>query len=173
MRYENVYHKILKINDYLLIGVFDMNLHDIELKKINKLVSELYLCICFDKGGIPPLEKVDKVFIPNATLINNSENVPSTYTIKQFVEYFKDRISKEGITSFLEREIANRTEIFGKIAHSFSTYETKISYNKRQIYNNTGINSIQMIKVDNLWFVNSLLWNHANEDRLLPKKYKK
>ncbi len=66
-------------------------------------------------------------------------------------------------------EIHEVTEVFGKIAHRFSTYALFINEQNDPV--SKGINSIQLIKESNLWKVSSMLWNDQTTTLSIPEKY--
>jgi hypothetical protein len=71
---------------------------------------------------------------------------------------------------FFEREIARRTEQFGNVAHAFSTY---VSY--RALGDATpftrGINSIQLLKDGQRWWVVSIFWDSERAGLTIPAPY--
>jgi hypothetical protein len=97
----------------------------IDLKQIDTLTAELYNAICFKVGVHPPVERLNELFIPTANMIRNDGASPETMTVNSFIKSFKERIEDGTIKSFYEGELNHITEIFGTIAHRFSTYETK------------------------------------------------
>jgi len=93
-------------------------------REIDELTETLYSCISFRKGERPDLERLRGLFIEEGMLINNNDD-PLIFTIDQFVDAIDYQLLAGSLKSFSEREIAERTEIFGKIAHRFSTYEAR------------------------------------------------
>jgi hypothetical protein len=91
-------------------------------------------------------------------------------TIDQFVDAIDQQLSAGSLKSFSEREIAAKTEIFGKIAHRFSTYEARFDPDDAEPLS-IGINSIQLIKVEDSWLVSSIAWNDETEDRKIQERY--
>jgi len=138
-------------------------------KEINRLTEALYSCISFRKGERPDLEKLKGLFIEKGMLINNNDD-PLIFTKDQFVATIDDQISAGSLKSFSEREIASKTEIFGKIANRFSTYEAKFDPDDAEPLS-IGINCIQLVKVGGSWLVSSIVWNDEAEDRRVPERY--
>ena len=91
-------------------------------------------------------------------------------TVDQFIKAFQEQLSSGTVSSFHEKEVADRTEIFGKIAHRFSTYEAKFDLDAPEPFC-IGINSLQYIKVDQSWLVASIIWNDQTEDLRIPPEY--
>ena len=139
-------------------------------KQIDELTSELYRSICFEIGTQPPVENLINLFIPTANMIRNNGDIPETMTVNDFIVSYKDRINDGSIKSFYEGELNHITEIFGKIAHRFSTYETKFDLTNDKPFA-IGINSIQYIKIDNEWKISSIVWNNQTKEFVISDKY--
>ena len=144
--------------------------YEMELQAIDKVTDKLYSCICFKEGTKPNLDKLKTLFIPDGKLINNNDKNPVIVSVDQFVKAVNQELSSGTLKSFYEAEISNRTEVFGKIAHRFSTYEAKFDLNASEPFC-LGINSIQFIKINHSWLVSSMVWNDQIEDRKIPEKY--
>jgi hypothetical protein len=147
----------------------DLEENSQDQKKIEELTNSLYSCISFRQGEKPDLARLKSLFIKEGILINNNDD-PLIFTIDQFVDAIDYQVSAGSLKSFSEREIAERTEIFGKIAHQFSTYEARFDPDDPAPLS-IGINSIQFIKVGDSWLVSCLVWNDEAEDRKIPEKY--
>ena len=141
-----------------------------DLMEINELTELLYSCISFRQGERPDLERLKGLFIKVGILINNNDDDPLIFTIDNFVKAIDYQISAGSLKSFSEREVAGKTEVFGKVAHRFSTYEARFDPDDAEPLS-LGINSIQLIKVENSWLVSSIAWNDETEDRKIPEKY--
>ncbi len=147
-----------------------MEEYENEIKEIERVTKTLYSSICFEAGGKPALENLRTLFIAEGKLINNNDNFPVIKTVDQYIEAFKQRLSTGSLKAFYEGEISSRTELFGKIAHRFSTYETKFDLSASESFS-IGINSIQFIKINQLWLVSSIAWNDQTENCAIPRKY--
>ncbi|KQC15770.1 MAG: hypothetical protein WCY97_06655 [Methanothrix sp.] len=140
-----------------------------DLRMIEELTNSLYSCISFRQGEKPELARLKSLFIKEGILINNNDD-PLIFTIYQFVEAIEEQLSAGSLRSFSEREVAERTDIFGKVAHRFSTYEARFDPDDPEPLT-VGINSIQLVKVDGSWRVSSIVWNDESESRRIPEKY--
>ena len=141
-----------------------------DLKIIDDLTAELYKAICFEVGTYPPLDRLKELFIPTANMIRNEEVSPEIMTVDAFINSYSDRISDGTIKSFFEDEISHITEIFGTIAHRFSTYETKFDLTNPAPFS-TGINSIQFIKIGVDWKISGMVWNNQTSEYKIPDRY--
>ena len=141
-----------------------------DLKLINNLTSELYNAICFEVGGHPPVERLKGIFIPTANMIRNNDASPEIMTVDSFIQSYTERIADGTIQSFYEGELNHITEIFGTIAHRFSTYETKFDLANPEAFS-IGINSIQFVKIGENWRISGIVWNNQNNTNKIPDKY--
>jgi hypothetical protein len=74
-------------------------------------------------------------------------------------------------TAFYEQELFRITESFGNIAHCFSTYAVRTSENGS--IERRGINSIQLLKGKDRWYIMSVFWSNESDEEKLPTKYLK
>jgi len=143
---------------------------DNDLKQIEDITAELYKSICFEISGNPPVENLRDILLPSANMIRNDGEDPDIMTVENFISSYRDRINYGIIKSFYERELNQVTEIFGSIAHRFSTYETKFDLTNDEPFS-IGINSIQYVKITGKWLISSIVWNNQTEDLRIPKRY--
>ncbi len=141
-----------------------------DLKLIENLTSELYNAICFEVGSHPPVERLKELFIPTVNMIRNDDASPVVMTVDDFIKSYTGKIEDGTIQSFYEGELNHITEIFGTIAHRFSTYETKFDLDNPEPFS-IGINSIQYIRVGKNWKISSIVWNNQNNTNKIPDKY--
>ena len=71
---------------------------------------------------------------------------------------------------FHEVGIKNTTEIFGNIAHVFSSYES-FRNKSDKIPFMRGINSIQMMYDNERWYIINIFWMQESEKNQIPIKY--
>lgn len=128
------------------------------MQDLDELTKELYASISFAKGEQPDLEKLKTFFYNGGKLINNSAAQPKEFTVAQFADMVQEQIDKGQLESFSEQEVSSKTEVFGKIAHRFSTYEARFDVSSVAPFA-VGVNSIQFIKVDGDWLVTSMVWD--------------
>lgn len=116
-------------------------------------------------------ERFKYLFTKDAKLIptQKEENGNVTYaywTPKQYQEMFvKNRSGQD----FYEQELFRVTEEYGNIAHCFSTYSVKIE--KDGPVSRRGINSIQLLKDKDRWYIMNVFWTNETIDEPLPDKY--
>ena len=76
--------------------------------------------------------------------------------------------AKEG---FFESELARRVEMYGSIAHVFSTYESRHAAGDKPFAR--GINSFQLLNDGKRWWVVTIYWQAETPENPLPKEYLK
>ena len=71
--------------------------------------------------------------------------------------------------AFYESEAARRLEVFGNIAHVFSTYESRRAPGEKPFAR--GINSFQLVRIGGAWKVMTILWDSERDENPIPEKY--
>lgn len=71
---------------------------------------------------------------------------------------------------FTEREVHRELDLFGSVAHAFSTYKGTTA--AEPVTSVEGINSIQLVRTDEGWRVHSLAWQQASEQLPVPETYR-
>ena len=107
--------------------------------------------------------------IPTATVPgqNDVDLAPLMLDVDGYIERVEPIFAKSG---FYEKEIARRVEQFGRIAHVWSTYESRHNPNDAEPFMR-GINSIQLFDDGNRWWILSIYWQHESSQHPLPEKY--
>lgn len=90
---------------------------------------------------------------------------PRTLTVQDWI----DAVAKRGSNVFYERQVKVKTEVYGHMAHLWSTYETRTTPDgKAEV---RGINSIQAIYDGSRWRVMEIVWQAETPTELVPKQY--
>ena len=71
---------------------------------------------------------------------------------------------------FYEKEVARRTEEFGRIAHVWSIYESRHDRSDAEPFMR-GINSFQLFNDGKRWWILSICWQHESAEHAIPEKY--
>jgi hypothetical protein len=136
---------------------------------ITKAVKDAYAVISFQPGAKPAYDSIKYFFIPQAQLINFRTDTAQITSIDQFVDGYRQFMDGNHISLFAEKEIAGRTEQFGRIAHRISTYQTYI--NSMDSLPERGVNSFQLIKTAAGWKVSSIIWDVERPSLPIPHYY--
>jgi hypothetical protein len=89
-------------------------------------------------------------------------------TPDEYATRSQDFFSKEG---FFENSVANRVETWDKIAHVWSTYESRHAKGEKPFAR--GINSFQLFNDGNRWWILTVYWESEDATHPLPEKYSK
>ncbi|HPW60761.1 MAG TPA: hypothetical protein PLJ13_00615 [Cyclobacteriaceae bacterium] len=143
-----------------------------DTRSVESTVLALYDVISGEPGSPRDWDRFKNLFKPEARLIPTRKDDQGNLTIKamtpdEYVQLFSSRIS----TGFFERELSRKVEEYGTVIHVFSTYETKEK--KDGPVTNRGINSIQLFKDKDRYYVVNIFWCAESMGFELPDKYLK
>lgn len=147
----------------------------VDVSSLNAIINSLYQVISGDAGVKRDWDRFRTLFHPSARMIPTGKHPQSgIYGATSLTpDDYKNRaaafLEKEG---FHEREIGRRTEIYGNIAHVFSTYEGKKKLTDEKPFIR-GINSFQLLNDGKRWWVITIFWQQETPDNPLSKKFLK
>jgi hypothetical protein len=143
-----------------------------DVQSVDAILAALYDVISGPAGQPRDWNRFRSLFVPDARLIPVRRDKTGTgadvlpLTPEQYQQLAGDRLMKDG---FFERGIHNTTESFGDIVHIFSTYESR--HTKDSPPFQRGINSIQLLKDGNRYWVVTILWDGESSTNPIPAKY--
>ena len=141
-------------------------------KTIDETINTLYSVISGDKGVERDWGLFKSLFHPDAKLIPSGPSQDGSFQAIYLSP--DDYINRSGKwlyeNGFHEREIHRVTDIFGNIAHIFSTYEA-FRESSDEIPFMRGINSIQLMKTSEKWLIINIYWMQESDIYEIPKKY--
>lgn len=148
---------------------------DLDLTSIHAIVDALYEAISFPPGGRPDWERDRLLFFKSAQLIPaRREALPALtpMSVEEFIAWADRYLEENGFhsTGFHEKDVCRVTEIYGHIAHVFSTYESRFTPDN-PIPFNRGLNSIQLVWDEGRWWVTSIIWDMESDDNPIPARY--
>lgn len=143
-----------------------------DVKSVSSILTALYDVISGEPGTERDWNRFRNLFQPEARLIPTRKSDAGDLLIKpitpeEYIQLFSSRIN----TGFFERELHCTTEEYGTLIHAFSTYETREK--KEGPVTNRGINSIQLFKDKNRYYVVNIFWCAESMGFPLPDKYLK
>jgi hypothetical protein len=141
-----------------------------KINRIEVVINSLYKSISFKKGERPNLNKLKKLFIDEARLIRTTKDSYEVMSVDKFIGNFNTQLDDCSFIEFHEYEIKRKIEMFGGIAHVFSTYQTDFETPGGRL-EASGINSIQLIEMNSEWKVVSIFWYNEDEVNKVPEKY--
>ena len=146
-----------------------------DVSSLDAIMKSVYDVISGDAGKTRDWDRFNSLFVSGARLIPTGKNAQSgvigarTYTPDEYRQRAEPFFAKEG---FFEREKARRVEMYGNIAHVFSTYESFHSLSDKTPFAR-GINSFQLLNDGKRWWVVTIYWQAESPENPIPKKYLK
>jgi len=141
-----------------------------DTKTIESTITTLYEVISGEPNVQRDWNRFKNLFKPEGRLIPTRKDDQGNLIIKaltpdEYIEFFKPRIP----VGFYERELNRKVEEYGTVVHALSTYETKDK--KDGPVTNRGINSIQLFKDKDRYYIVNIFWCAESMGFELPKKY--
>ena len=124
-------------------------------KEIDACIARFYTLLSYHNGKLNGVDSLPTMFVTDGTLTAAFGARPLLWTAPQFVAFVKNGAA-QGATDRTETELYEKTEVFGNIAHRFSTYSLKVKVGVKA-EERRGINSIQLIKQNGKWLIHSLV----------------
>lgn len=136
------------------------------------IVAALYAVISGDRGVARDWDRFRALFHPTARLMPSGLNaqgvgVVRSITPDEYITRSEPFLVGEG---FHEREIARRSERFGRIVHVWTTYESLHALSDAQPFAR-GINSIQLFHDGSRWWILSVYWQGETPAEPIPPEY--
>lgn len=118
-------------------------------------------------------DRMRSLFVPNARLMPAVPRPGGTGT-GVIVLSVDDYINRSGPqlenNGFFEREIKRVSETYGAVTHIFSTYESRRKADDEKPFAR-GINSFQLLKDGDRWWIVSIYWQSETPTLPIPAKY--
>ena len=138
--------------------------------ELDGLMDRFLRAVSFEPGSKPAYGDLHDLFSDGARLIKNSSDTPEISTVEEFIRPRQQSVDAGELTSFEEVEVAETTEIFGNVAHRFSTYTKRGTTNGAPI-DARGMISTQFIRTPNGWLMSSMAWDDERPGLELPARY--
>lgn len=141
-----------------------------DVDTLDHIVSTVYDVI---SGPAGPRDwgRFRSLFYPGARLIPTRRDPSGKITARQlsvedYIQGSQSFFDKEG---FFEAPVANRIEQWDRLAHVWSTYESRHAKGGKPF--TRGINSFQFLFDGSRWWVVSIYWEGEDPSHPLPEKY--
>lgn len=145
-----------------------------DVENIDAIVAALYNVISGPAGEPRNWNRMRSLFLPEGKLVATAvrptgEVVKRVLTVEDYITQSGPTLEKNG---FFEKEINRKQDVYGHIAHCFSTYEARRTATDAESFMR-GINSIQLYNDGKRWWILTVFWQTENKDLLIPKEYLK
>ena len=137
---------------------------------LKALIDEFFRAVSFETGHRPAYARIRDLFIDGGKLIRNSAEIPEISSVDDFIASRQGLVDSGALTSFEEVEIAETTEVFGNIAHRFSTYEKRGTIDGQPI-EGAGLISTQFIRTPTGWKMSAMAWDDERPGLAIPDRY--
>ena len=145
-----------------------------DASSINAIITALYESISHEPGQLPDWDRMRPLVLEGARIVPpwTEGGAPNVMSLETFVERVNQSVRDAAgqPRGFEEREASKRTEVFGRIAHVWSTYESRFDAGD-PIPFSRGINSFQLARFDDRWWVVTIFWDVERPGQPIPAKY--
>ncbi|PRX56886.1 hypothetical protein [Flagellimonas meridianipacifica] len=144
-----------------------------DVASIDAIIAAVYDVISGPAGEKRDWDRMRSLFIPEAVLMPSGKNAQTGdvgyryWSLEDYINKAGSNLEKDG---FFEVEVARRVEKYGTIAHVFSTYESRRNKNDDKPFAR-GINSIQLLKGKDRWYIVSIFWMGESPEYPIPESY--
>jgi hypothetical protein len=145
-----------------------------DVESIDAIIAAAYDVISGPAGQKRDWNRERSLFYPGARIMptasvpgrNDVDLEPQLLDVEKYIARVEPLLQQ----GFYETEIARRTEEFGRIAHVWSTYESRHDPSDAKPFMR-GINSIQLFNDGNRWWILCVYWQHESADHPISEKY--
>jgi hypothetical protein len=145
-----------------------------DVESIDAIIAATYDVISGPAGKKRDWNRERSLFYPGALIIptakvpgrNDVDLEPQMLDVEAYIARVEPLLQK----GFYETEVARRTEQFGRIAHVWSTYESRHEASDSEPFMR-GINSFQLFNDGSRWWILSIYWQHESAKHPIPGKY--
>ena len=143
-----------------------------DVKSPEAIVAAVYSVISGGKGQQRDWDRMRSLFVPDARLIpaitgKDGHNDALLLSVDGYIERSGARLTSDG---FFERSINNEMQQFGNIVQIWSTYESRHDPADEKPFAR-GINSFQLLKDGDRYWVVNIFWDSENPNKPIPAKY--
>jgi hypothetical protein len=144
-----------------------------DVSSIDATLNAVYNVISGPKGQPRDWDRMRSLFIPDARLIpaRIDRDTHAADAVVLSIDGYIERSSGTMTASgFFERGIHNEVQQFGNIVHVWSTYESRHNADDPTPFAR-GINSFQLLKSGNRYYVVEIFWDSERPDNPIPPQY--
>lgn len=157
----------------IISGMFVANaqskVYTSDVQSVDAIMAAIYDVISGDANTQRDWERFHYLFSRDAKLIPTGKSQDGSVNYRYWTPKEYQEMFTANRTAFFERELYRKTEAYGNIVHVFSTYETLNAPDG--VVTNRGINSFQLLKDKDRYFIMNIFWSSENDGHPLPAKY--
>ena len=138
--------------------------------ELARLMTEFFRAVSFQPGEVPPYQMLHDLFVRGGKLIRNNGDEPEICTVAGFIEPRQHMIASGELTFFEQAESGHLTEVYGNVAHRFSTYHKRGRMDGVDFVTR-GIISTQFVRTPQGWRMSSMAWDDERPGLSIPDSY--
>lgn len=139
---------------------------DDQFSAIEALVGRAYAAISGPAGTARKWDEMRAMYLPGATMTAIRPTGTEICTVEEYIAGKRDFLTDTG---FSESTLTNRIEIYGNIAHAWSSYSGGWTEPDGSVGGTRGINSFQLRRDESgTWRIHCLLWQVETPEFPLP-----
>jgi hypothetical protein len=139
--------------------------------ELQALMATFLQAVSFEPAAAPDYASIRELFTPGGLLIKNSGERPEVSGVEAFIAPRQALVDSGALTAFKEVEVGAVTEIFGNVAHRFSTYEKRGTLDG-VASEAAGMISTQFIRTPGGWKITVMAWDDVRVGLDLPERYR-
>jgi hypothetical protein len=144
-----------------------------DVASMDAIVTALYESISGPAGAPRDWPRLRSLLVPDARLMptgrREGAGVRRVWSVEEYIAAAGPGLERNG---FFEREIGQRTDRFGNIAHRFSAYDSRRAASDSLPFAR-GINSIQLWYDGARWWILTIFWESESANVPIPAEYLK
>ncbi len=125
---------------------------------IGRLIARFFAAVSFDQSGRPDYEALHDLFVEEGLLFKCVGEAPEVTSVDEFIRPRRALVEAGTLTAFREAELDETTEVFGRVAHRFSSY-TKDGVTDGAPFAGRGAISTQFVRTPNGWRISAMAWD--------------
>jgi len=137
--------------------------------ELKTAIEEFFRAVSFESGQTPDYAAIRDLFIDGGKLIRASAEIPEISSVDAFIASRQSAFDSGALTAFAEAEITATTEVFGNVAHRFSTYEKRGMLDGEPIAG-SGLISTQFVCISSHWKITSMAWDDERPGLAIPER---
>jgi len=143
-----------------------------DVASVDAILKSLYDVISGPAGQKRDWNRFRSLFANGARLIPTRQrpNEPAQAVVLDVEGYITRSAPMLETNGFFEKELSRKTEAFGRITHTFSTYASFRTAGDTAPFSR-GINSIQLFNDGTRWWVVTIYWDAERPGLTIPREY--
>lgn len=142
---------------------------DVE-RELDTLTGAFFRAVSFERGQRPNYAAIRALFVDDGRLIRNTGDAPEPASVREFIEARASSFASGEMERFSETEASAITELYGGVAHRWSTYD-KSGVRDGVAFQARGLISTQFVRTPEGWRMTSMAWDDERPGEPIPPRY--